>query len=131
MTDLKHVRYPGPPETPLAVPDSLKGRGDIVNFINDYNTLEGDKNPSSLAAITPPFDAAAKWSKQTGRPIHLGEFGVVTSADPEDRIRYIRDMRTLAEDRDIPWTLWDWKAGFAYWDEKNNTPLLREAIFGE
>ncbi len=131
MTDLKHVRYPGPPKTPLAVPDSLKGRGDIVNFINDYNTLEGDKNPSSLAAITPPFDAAAKWSKQTGRPIHLGEFGVVTSADPENRIRYIRDMRTLAEDRDIPWTLWDWKAGFAYWDEKNNTPLLREAIFGE
>ncbi len=102
MTDLKHVRYPGPPETPLAVPDSLKNRGDIVSFIKDYNTLKGDKNPSSLAAITPRFEQAAKWSAEFGRPIHLGEFGVVTTADPEDRVRYIRDMRTLAESHNIP-----------------------------
>lgn len=131
MTALKHVRYPGPPETPLAVPDALKDRADIVSFINNYNTLPTEENPSSPAVITPLFDAAAKWSKQTGRPIHLGEFGVVTTADPEDRARYLRDMRTHAEKRGIPWTLWDWKAGFAYWDEKAKAPLLKEALFGE
>lgn len=131
MSDLKHVRYPGPPETPLAVPDSLKNRGDIVNFIKDYNTQPGDKNPSSRAVIVPLFEKASEWSKATGRPIHLGEFGVVTTADPEDRVRYVKDMRILAESHGIPWTLWDWKAGFAYWDEKVKAPLLREAIFGE
>ncbi len=131
MKALKHVRYPGPPETPLAVPDSLKNRGDIVSFIKDYNTLEGSENPSSLAAITPLFDKAAKWSGETGRPVHLGEFGVVTTADPEDRVRYISDVRVLAEERGIPWTLWDWKAGFAYWDEDTKSPLLREAVFGK
>ncbi len=131
MSDLKHVRYPGPPETPLAVPDSMKDRGDITGFIHSYNTLPEDKNPSSLSAIKPRFDEAKKWSEASGRPVHLGEFGVVTTADPDDRVRYVRDMRTLAESHDIPWTLWDWKAGFAYWDSKTNTPLLREAIFTE
>ncbi len=131
MTALKGVHYPGPPEAPLAVPDSLKNRGDIVKFIKDYNTLPAEQNPCSSAIAKELLAKAAAWSEKYGRPVHLGEFGVVTTAELKDRIKYVRDVRTLAESHGIPWTLWDWKAGFAYWDKEANTPLLREAIFGK
>ena len=75
------------------------------------------------------LDAAKRWSDHFGRPIHLGEFGAIDAASPESRIRYVKDVKSAAEARGIPWTLWDWKAKFAYWDKKTNQPLLRTAIF--
>ena len=36
-----------------------------------------------------------------------------------------------AEKRGLPWTMWDWKAGFGYWDEATQKPLLRDALFGK
>ncbi len=131
LSALKGVIYPGPPETPLAVPDALKNNGGVTGFIEKYNTLPAEQNPSSIASIRALMDQAAAWSEKYGRPVHLGEFGAVTTADPASRARYIHDVRTLSEERGIPWTLWDWKAGFAYWDEKAKAPLLREPLFGE
>jgi len=32
----------------------------------------------------------------------------------------------------LGWALWDWKAGFKYWDDAKNAPApgMREALFG-
>lgn len=126
---LKGVVYPGPPATPLAVPEKLKGDSQLSATIAKYNTLTGDENPSSVRIIKSLMDMAVRWSDFFGRPVHLGEFGAIDTADAESRVRYVRDARTAAETRGIPWTLWDWKAKFHYWDQKTGQPLLRSAIF--
>lgn len=129
LQDLRGVTYPGPPASPLAVPDSLKDRADLVAWIDGYNREPGDRNPCSASAVVRQLDDAVAWSKHFGRPIHLGEFGAHRLADAESRKRYSADVRRAAESRGLPWTLWDWKAGFAYWDADTGKPLLREALF--
>ena len=87
------------------------------------------QNPCSAKHVQEFPDLARDWSTRFGRPVHLGEFGSHKIGDHESRTRYARDVRTLAETRGIPWTLWDWKAGFCYWDADSNRPLLRNALF--
>ncbi len=131
LKNLKNVTYPGPPATPLVLPPDLASQPWMVETIRRYNTIQGIDNPSSPQKLLALLDAAKRWSDHFGRPIHLGEFGAITQADVESRIRYTKDARTAAEARGIPWTMWEWKANFAYWDRKTNQPILREAIFGE
>jgi endoglucanase len=131
LTDLKGIIYPGPPSSPLSLPASLQNAPDRAAWIKDYNRLPAAENPCSKRSIERALDQAIHWSRYFGRPIHLGEFGSNRLADPASRNRYARDVKTVAEARRIPWTLWEWKAGFGYWDPQTNKPLLREALFGK
>jgi endoglucanase len=129
LKELKNVVYPGPPSTPLVLPESLASQKWLADTIDRYNTVAGIKNPSSPEKLILLLDAARRWSDHFGRPIHLGEFGAIQLADHESRLRYTRDVKNHAESRGIPWTLWEWKANFAYWDKNTNQPILRSAIF--
>jgi endoglucanase len=128
LQDLKGLVYPGPPATPLAVPPSLKDNPGIVSSIAAYNTKPTAENPISAKGIRETLDLAVEWSKRFGRPVHLGEFGAHQSGDDASRARYLRDVRRLAEERKIPWTLWEWKAGFGYWNPQSNTPRFRKEL---
>ena len=125
---LKGVVYPGPPAKPLPVPESLKDNASVTSFIAAYNTQPTAENPSSPKGIREMLDLAEQWSRHFGRPLHLGEFGAHQTGDDASRGRYLRDVRTLAEQRKIPWTLWEWKAGFGYWDAENGRPRFRRAL---
>ncbi len=129
LQTLRGVFYPGPPPSPLAVPEALREDGGIRDFVQAYNTLPSDRNPSSPVGLTDLLDLARDWSLHFGRPVHLGEFGCINTADPASRTRYAKDVRTLAEARKIPWAWWEWKAGFGYWDPEKNQPLLKPALF--
>lgn len=126
---LKGVLYPGPPSTPLALPEKLAGDRNLADLIQRYNTAPASQNPSSAIKPIQLLDIAKRWSDHFGRPVHLGEFGAIDTADHDSRNRYVREVRLAAEERGIPWTLWDWKARFGYWDSKTNQPTLRAAIF--
>jgi len=126
---LRGIAYPGPPATPVALPESLKENSAVRHFIEDYNTLPTDRNPCSANAIRELLDLARQWSDHFGRPVHLGEFGSHDTGDQASRQRYAHDVRILAEARGIPWSLWDWKATFGYWDTKANQPLFRPGLF--
>jgi endoglucanase len=128
--DLRGISYPGPPPTPVAVPDSLRDNAGLIAWIEAYNTRKGSDNPCTAATFETLLDDAVAWSRHFGRPIHIGEFGCYKEADPASRDRYVRDFRRAAEKRGLPWAMWDWKAGFGYWDEQNQRPVLREALFG-
>jgi endoglucanase len=129
LRPLQGVVYPGPPATPLVIPDSLGERSGVRSFIEGYNTLPTETNPCSPTPVRELLELARDWSVHFGRPIHLGEFGSHNVGDLTSRMRYLKDVRSLAEARGIPWTLWDWKANFGYWDTKNNRPLLRGGLF--
>jgi len=60
------------------------------------------------------LDSAVAWAKEHGATLWCGEFGVFSDyADPKDRARYIRDVRTAFEERGIGWTMWDYRGGFS------------------
>jgi len=129
LRDLRGITYPGPPSTPFRLPDSLRENQGLRSFVERYNTLPQDANPCSIHTIRRLLDSAREWSLHFGRPVHLGEFGAHGTGDAASRSRYLRDVRDLCEERGIPWTLWEWKSGFGYWDPRENRPRFRASLF--
>lgn len=129
LQDFKGIQYPGPPTTPFQIPASLKDNSGVVAFVFGYNTLPTSNNPSSAHPVRRTLLEAREWADHFGRPVHLGEFGAHQAGDDASRARYLKDVRTLSEQLRIPWTMWEWKAGFGYWDPQAGKPRFRAALF--
>ncbi|MEZ6096956.1 MAG: glycoside hydrolase family 5 protein [Pirellulaceae bacterium] len=123
------VTFPGPPPKPVAIPLQL----DETNrsWLENYNRLPAEENPCSTSRLEFEFSLARAWGESFGRPIHLGEFGVYEKVDSDSRARYLTAVRTLAEQNQMGWCLWDWRASFVYWDRANQQakPGLHDALF--
>ena len=132
-TDTKGIVFPGPPATKLEPAPTAATNAAVVAWLKDYNSLPPGQNPSSRKAFAGKLQFAKQWSDYYGRPIHVGEFGCVTAADAGSRSRYYSEFRKTCEELGIGWAIWDWKAGFKYWDDRTQQPLagMREALFGQ
>lgn len=127
------IVFPGPPAKPL-VPDPALGlRPHVVRWIQSYNSLPTELNPSSPQVIRKAMKTAHDWGQQNNRPIHVGEFGCYTKADPESRARFYSEFRKILDEYKLAWAVWDWKAGFRYWEDKTSAPApgMRKALFGK
>ena len=131
-TKVRGIQFPGPPSTPLTPDPSLQISKGVSNWIYRYNTLSGDKNPSSPEAFRKVIRIAREWSNQHKRPIHMGEFGCYIQADAESRTRFYAEFRKALDEAQMGWAIWDWKAGFRYWDDRKGEPVpgMHEALFG-
>jgi endoglucanase len=131
-TKITGIVFPGPPRTPLVPDRSLKVSQWVLDWVDRYNTQPTATNPSAPHVVKEVIDKAKEWSDYYGRPIHFGEFGCFTTADPASRANFYRAFREAAGQAGIGWAIWDWKAGFRYWDEKAGRPEpgMREALFG-
>lgn len=125
------VIYPGPPGTPLSPRAPSSNLPWVVEWLQRYNTAPREQNPSSKAAFVGNLEMAKMWSDYYGRPIHVGEFGCYEMADAASRANFYREMREEMDRLGLGWAMWDWKAGFKYWDPARNAPApgMREAIF--
>jgi endoglucanase len=132
QTPVTGIIFPGPPPQPLVPDPGLKLKNYQIDWINQYNTLPAAKNPSSALAFSAKLRYTKAWSDYYGRPIHLGEFGAFTKADEQSRANFYSAFRRTAEENHLGWCIWDWSAGFRYWDKANNRPMpgMREALFG-
>ncbi|HEY0455718.1 MAG TPA: glycoside hydrolase family 5 protein [Verrucomicrobiae bacterium] len=130
-TKTKGIIFPGPPEKPIEADPSLK-KG-VLDWIQRYNTLPREKNPSSPNAFRGKIKKAHEWSEYYGRPVHMGEFGAYIGADPVSRATFYREFRHELDVNHIGWCVWDWKAGFKYWDDATGKPApeMHEALFGK
>jgi endoglucanase len=47
-------------------------------------------------------------------------------------VNFYSAFRRTAENDKVGWCIWDWNAGFRYWDKKNKAPMpgMHEALFG-
>jgi endoglucanase len=126
---LRGIPFPGPPAKPVAIPPGIADHVD--QWLRRFNQLRDDQNPGGYASITSELKLAADWGKYWNRPIHLGEFGAYMKASPKDRAEYYRFVRSEATRLGMGWCIWDWKAGFAYWDRTRNDAHagLRDALF--
>ena len=131
VKSLKGIVFPGPPPAPfVADPAAKLGRG-TLDWLQRYNTLPTDKNPCSPLAFRRPLQEAKKWSDHYGRPMHVGEFGCYIGADPASRARFYAEFRQALDEFGLGWAMWDWKAGFRYWDDGSGQPApgMRKAMF--
>ncbi|WP_165069717.1 glycoside hydrolase family 5 protein [Paludisphaera rhizosphaerae] len=128
----KGIQFPGPPSSPLVPDPSLKLTPGFQSWIHQYNTTPAGSNPSGPEVMDKAVAAVQEWSDYYGRPVYLGEFGAIMSADPKSRANYYREFRSRLEKAGVGWALWDWHAGFNYWDVEHDRPEpgLRDALFG-
>ena len=132
QTPVTGIIFPGPPAQPLVPDPKLHLKKPMLDWIEKYNTLPADKNPSSALAFADKLKSVHAWSDYYGRPVHLGEFGAYVKADETSRANFYSAMRRAAEAEKIGWCIWDWSANFRYWDKRKNAPMpgMRTALFG-
>jgi endoglucanase len=130
-TPVTGIVFPGPPATPLLINTNLTIKPWLRGWIEKYNTLPADQNPSSPLAFEKKLAYCRAWSDFYGRPVHLGEFGAYTKADAASRANFYSTMRRTAEKEKIGWCIWDWSDGFRYWDNKTEQtmPGMHAALF--
>ncbi|MFO1478277.1 MAG: glycoside hydrolase family 5 protein [Verrucomicrobiota bacterium] len=128
---VRGIQFPGPPAKPLEIDPGLKLQPYVLRWMTNYNTLPAEKNPSGPAAFLEKLAFARAWSDHYGRPVYVGEFGCYTTADPESRVRYYKAFREALDAQKLGWAVWDWSAGFNYWDKTKGQPVagMREALF--
>jgi endoglucanase len=126
------IQFPGPPATPLAPDPALKLNRWVLDWLKAYNTAPTEKNPCSRLAFADKMKYARHWSDYYRRPVYVGEFGCYTRADAASRARFYADFRRVLAAQKLGWAIWDWNAGFCYWDTKQSQPApgMREALFG-
>ncbi|WP_165232568.1 glycoside hydrolase family 5 protein [Aquisphaera insulae] len=130
---LRELPYPsGPdilkdlPRWLAAMPESL--RPEAKSQIERYAAERWDR-----AALAARIDKAVAWrEKHGGRPrLWCAEFGCYQAGcRPEDRVRYLRDMRTILEERQIGWSYWSYNEDFSvmtreskhFWPPTSQTP---------
>ncbi|MDG3007188.1 glycoside hydrolase family 5 protein [Paludisphaera mucosa] len=129
----KGIKFPGPPASPLVPDPSLHLTPGFLAWVHDYNTAPAGSNPCGPEAMDKAAAQIKEWSDHYGRPVYLGEFGAIMQADPESRANYYREFRKRLEKAGVGWALWDWHAGFNYWDVEDDRPQpgMHEALFGK
>jgi endoglucanase len=127
------IQFPGPPAKPLAPDPAIHLSREQLIWLHRYNTRPTDENPCSPLAFEGKLKYCRAWSDYYGRPVHVGEFGCYTTADPKSRARFYGAFRRACEKDKLGWAIWDWSAGFRYWDKQNDRPMpgMREALFGK
>jgi endoglucanase len=130
-TPVTGIIFPGPPAKPLVPDPSLPLKFWGTDWIAQYNTQPVEKNPSSPAAFAGKLKLAQAWSDYYGRPVHLGEFGAFTKADAQSRANFYSAVRRTAERLHLGWCIWDWSAGFRYWNQQEHRALpgMHAALF--
>ena len=55
------------------------------------------------------FRPALEAAEKTGAPLYCGEYGVIDQAEPEDALKWIRDINTVFDRHGIGRALWNYK----------------------
>lgn len=99
------------PSTPENVQSAVTQAPDAVNQLlvvrYGLDRWNAERIDAEIAAV-------AAWGKRWHVPVTCNEFGVYReAAAPEDRLRWIHDVRTVLEKYGMGWTMWDYAGGFS------------------
>jgi endoglucanase len=86
---------------------------------------------AEIAEVIKDFNYVAAWSAWYRRPVLLGEFGVLETADPFDRGLWTALVARSAEAHKIPWVYWQFDGNFTAYDTAHGAwvePVARALI---
>jgi aryl-phospho-beta-D-glucosidase BglC (GH1 family) len=118
---LKGLHYPSSPENAAQVAASVPEAVDRLYVIR-YGEDHWD-----ASRIEAEINQAADWAKQNGVPLICNEFGVYRNADPQDRSRWLTDVRESLERHNIGWAMWDYSGSFGVVTKKEGKAALDES----
>jgi endoglucanase len=117
---LKDLHYPSSPENAAevakTVPEAVH-RLDVIRYGQDH---------WDSARVEAEINQAADWAKRNGVPLVCNEFGVYRHAQPQDRLAWIKDVRTSLERHNISWAMWDYSGSFGVVTKQNGKNALDE-----
>ena len=100
-----------------AVPEA-RDRMQVIRYGQDH---------WDASRIEAEINQAADWAKQRGVPLICNEFGVFRDfSEPQDRIAWIKDVRTSLERHNIGWAMWDYSGNFGVVTQKDGKATLDE-----
>jgi endoglucanase len=123
LKPLHDVPYPSTPEN---VAPLLAGLADETSRkdLAWYGQQRWD-----ITTMEKQISVAVDWAKQRHVPLWCGEFGVfIEHSRPEDRDRWIADMRRTLEKDGIGWNMWDYRGGFALVSRKFGKTVVDEGV---
>jgi endoglucanase len=102
-------------ESKLSYPASMETAEKVAaaepDPVNRLTVLRYGLDHWDANRISVEIGQAAEWAKHWNVPLTCNEFGVYRKAsDPQDRARWLHDVRTTLEHDGIGWNMWDFGA---------------------
>jgi len=95
------------------------------------NYAEAGKKVYNIDVIENDFMQAVEVAKKHNLKLYCGEYGCISGAPEEDRIRWYKDMYTLFERHGIARANWDYKGGFGIIRRGEPQLQMTNAILGK
>ncbi len=128
---LHGLHYPSSPENAGQVATELP-EAPLRLYVIRYGQDHWDAD-----RIDTEISQAADWAKKNGVPLICNEFGVyrrgvdqgrIYGADPEDRARWLKDVRTSLERHNIGWAMWDYSDNFGVASKQDGNAVFDESV---
>jgi aryl-phospho-beta-D-glucosidase BglC (GH1 family) len=105
-------------ESKLAYPSSMETAEKVAaaepDPLNRLYVLRYGLDHWDANRIAVEIGQAAEWAKHWNVPLICNEFGAYRkSSNPDDRARWLHDVRATLERDGIGWTMWDYSGGFS------------------
>jgi len=127
-TDLKD--YEGPVHYPGTLLLQYEFNALPENQKEDAKRFVGQK--WNKEAILKRWQKPIQKAKELGLPLYCGEFGIITKAPQEDRIRWYKDMIALFNETGIGYANWDYRSGsFGLVDSDGRSEDLIKIVTGK
>jgi endoglucanase len=111
MLPLSGVPFPYNSLEMPACPASLKGSW-IESNLNSYSAN------GNVSYIKNLIDNAISFRDSRGVNVFCGEFGVyIPNSDNADRCYWYKAVKDYLNEKNIPWTIWDYKGGFGLFNK--------------
>lgn len=115
-------------EGPVHYPGSIVQEDEYASLSQEMKDMIGHRlqtyHKDTLAYM---MRKPIRVAQETGLPLYCGEWGVITNAPQEDRLRWYKDMKAIFEENDIAYANWDYKSdnfGLLSNDGSRNPQLL-------
>ncbi len=118
---LEGLHYPSDPQNAAHVAQSLPDavhRLDVIRYGQDH---------WDASRIEAEINQAADWAKRNNVPLVCNEFGAYRKVDPQDRVAWIKNVRTSLERHNIGWAMWDYSGSFGVVTKKDGKATLDES----
>ena len=114
MAPLAGVPFPYNSSEMPVCPASLKGtwiESGLISYPSD----------GTVSHVKLLIDNAVNFRNSRNVKIFCGEFGVyIPNSDDADRCYWYKVVRDYLEEKNIPWTIWDYKGGFGLFNKGSN-----------
>jgi endoglucanase len=102
-------------ESKLGYPASMETAEKVAasepDPVNRFTVLRYGLDHWDAHRVAVEIGQAAEWAKHWNVPLTCNEFGVYRKdSDPQDRARWLHDVRTTLEQDGIGWNMWDFGA---------------------